>query len=279
MIRAEYIEVEPNVSLHVKDYGEGQPIVLIHGWPLSNDMYEYQYNELAQNRCRVIGISLRGYGKSSKPYGDYSYDRHCRDIKHILEVLEINDAVLGGFSMGGAIAANFVVKYNATHVAKLALFGAALPIWTQRDDFPYSHPREDADNFIELNSLNRPKLLEEFGKIFARGENALPTEIDKWFFNIGMEASSYATKEGLVKLRDTDSRSIMSKISIPTTIFHGKYDKVCPFDLAEQMINSIQNATLIPFENSGHALFYEEMDKFNRELLKFAKSEVLEYTT
>ena len=108
LARAEYIEVEPNVRLHVTDAGEGRPIVLIPGWPLSDEMYEYQYNDLINKNFRVIGITLRGFGKSDKPYGEYNYDVHALDIKKVLSKLDIKDAVLGGFSMGGAIAIRFV---------------------------------------------------------------------------------------------------------------------------------------------------------------------------
>jgi non-heme chloroperoxidase len=83
---------------------EGKPIVLLPGWPLSDEMYEYQYNDLINNNFRVIGITLRGFGKSDKPYGEYNYDIHASDIKKVLVKLDIKDAVLGGFSMGGAIA-------------------------------------------------------------------------------------------------------------------------------------------------------------------------------
>ena len=106
--RAEYIEVEPNVRLHVTDAGNGKAIVLIPGWPLSDEMYEYQYTDLINHNFRVIGITLRGFGKSDKPYGAYDYDVHALDIKRVLDQLEIEDATLCGFSMGGAIAAMYV---------------------------------------------------------------------------------------------------------------------------------------------------------------------------
>jgi len=115
--RAEYIEVEPNVRLHITDAGEGRPILLIHGWPLSDEMYEYQYNDLINKNFRAIGITLRGFGKSNKPYGEYNYDVHASDIKAVLDILEIEDAVLVGFSMGGAIAIRFVANYDGAHVS------------------------------------------------------------------------------------------------------------------------------------------------------------------
>ena len=116
--RAEYIEVEPNVRVHITDAGEGRPIVLIPGWPLSDEMYEYQYNDLIRNNFRVIGITLRGFGKSDKPYGKYDYDVHATDIRKILNQLQIENAVLGGFSMGGAIAIRYVSLDDSAHADK-----------------------------------------------------------------------------------------------------------------------------------------------------------------
>ncbi len=269
--RAEYIEVEPNVRLHVTDAGEGRPIVLIPGWPLSDEMYEYQYHDLVEKNFRVIGITLRGFGKSDKPRGAYDYDVHAKDIKKVLVELNITDAVLCGFSMGGAIAVRFLSGYNDGNIAKLVLCGAAAPIWTQRNDFPYNLPKSAVDELIALNYKDRPKLLSNFAKIFSATETSLNEGIGGWLNGIGLSASSHATAECLVALRDTDLRNDMAKISIPTLILHGKKDKICSFDLAEQMKAGIANSHLIPFENSGHSLFLEEVEKFNAELIKFAE--------
>jgi non-heme chloroperoxidase len=271
LARSEYIEVEPNVRLHVTDQGEGKTVVLIHGWPLSDAMYEYQYNELIQNNFRVVGITLRGFGKSDKPYGQYNYDVYADDIKVILDKLKIEQATLGGFSMGGAISIHYVAKYNSAHVSKLALFGAAAPVWTKRDDYPYGFTKEAVDGLIKLSTTDRPQLLENFGKIFAATETALPSGLGNWLGAINLEASPYATTQSLIALRDTDLRSELSKIKIPTAIFHGVKDKICEFGLAEQMQKGIQNSYIVRFENSGHGLFLEEREKFNAELIKFAK--------
>ncbi|MCO5252321.1 MAG: alpha/beta hydrolase [Candidatus Kapabacteria bacterium] len=268
--RAEYIEVEPNVRLHITDAGEGRPIVLIHGWPLSDDMFEYQYNDLLNAGFRAIGITLRGFGKSDKPYGEYNYDKHASDIKTVLSELDINYAILVGFSMGGSIAIRFVSNYNEAHVSKLVLCGAAAPSWTQREDFPYNLPQSAVDELIELNHKDRPKLLNDFAKIFSATETSLNEGIGNWLNGISLSASSYATAQCLVALRDTDLRADIAKISIPTLIMHGKKDKICSFDLAEQMKAGIQDSKLVIFENSGHSLFLEETEKFNSELIKFA---------
>jgi pimeloyl-ACP methyl ester carboxylesterase len=270
MARAEYIEVEPNVRLHITDAGEGRPIVLIHGWPLSDEMFEYQYNSLIKNNFRAIGITLRGFGKSDKPYGEYDYNIHALDIKNVLSTLDINDAVLVGFSMGGSIAIHYVSKYNGAHVSKLALCGAAAPLWTQRNDFPYNLPQSAVDDLIKLNYKDRPKLLSDFAKIFSATEASLNEGIGSWLNGICLSASSYATAQCLIALRDTDLRSDLVKIKIPTVIMHGKKDKICSFDLAGQMKTGISGSHIVAFENSGHSMFLEETHKFNEELIKFA---------
>ena len=269
--REEYIEVESNVRLHITDAGKGRPIVLIHGWPLSDEMFEYQYNDLINAKFRVIGITLRGFGKSDKPYSEYGYNIHALDIKKILTKLEISDAVLGGFSMGGAIAIRVAAIDGGSRVSKLALFSAAAPIWTQRGDFPYNLSKSAVDDLIELNYRDRPKLLSNFAKIFSAAETSLNEGIGSWLNGICLSASSYATAQSLIALRDTDLRDDLPAIKIPTIIMHGRKDKICSFDLAEQMKSGITNSHIVPFENSGHSLFLEETQKFNEELIKFAK--------
>ncbi len=260
--REEYVEVEKNVKLHVSDLGEGTPVVLIHGWPLSDAMYEYQYQYLIQEGYRVIGITLRGFGKSDKPYGKYDYDVYADDIKVVLDKLNIQNATLGGFSMGGAISIHYTAKYGAAHINKLVLFGAAAPIWSKK---------EDVDELIAQSRINRPQLLENFGKIFAATETAISPALGAWLGAINLEASPYATTQSLIALRDGDLRTDLGKIKIPTAIFHGTKDKICPFNLAEEMHAGIKGSYIVKFENSGHGLFVEELQKFNSELLSFLK--------
>jgi non-heme chloroperoxidase len=271
--REEYIEVEKSVKLHVTDLGEGKTVVLIHGWPLSDAMYEYQYQDLVPKGFRIVGITLRGFGKSDKPYGKYNYDIYADDIKVVLDKLNIKDATLGGFSMGGAIAIHYVAKYNAAHINKLVLFGAAAPVWTKRADYPFGFSKEDVNGLIQLSTTNRPQLLENFGKIFGATETALPTGLGNWLGGINFEASPYATTQSLIALRDTDLRSELSKINVPTAIFHGVKDKICEFALAEQMQKGIRSSYIVKFENSGHGLFLEELEKFNDELVNFIQKQ------
>jgi pimeloyl-ACP methyl ester carboxylesterase len=114
-------------------------------------------------------------------------------------------------------------------------------------------------------------LLSNFGKIFSATETSLNKGIRSWLNGINLSASSFATAQCLIALRDTDLRPDLAKITIPTLIMHGKKDKICSFDLAEQMKAGIKNSHIVAFENSGHSLFLEETDKFNSELIKFAE--------
>lgn len=269
--RAEYIEVEKNVKLHVTDLGEGQPIVLIHGWPLNDAMYEYQYQYLVNKGFRVIGISLRGFGKSDRPYGKYDFDVFSDDIKAVLDQLKIENAVLGGFSMGGAVVTHYMAKYNGAHVSKLALFGAAAPSWKQRDGVPYGTSDEAAAGLIRTTQTNRQQLIEDFGKAFGATDTSLSPATAKWLESIASDASPYATTQAITALRDLDLRPALARITVPVAIFHGTKDKLCDFSFAEQLHKGLRNSYIVRFENSGHALFVEEMDKFNTELEKFAK--------
>ncbi|WP_207420186.1 alpha/beta fold hydrolase [Desertivirga brevis] len=276
--RAEFIEVEKNVKLHVTDLGEGKPVVLIHGWPLSDAMYEYQYADLIQKGYRVIGITLRGFGQSDKPFGKYNYDVFADDIKVVLDKLKIEGATIGGFSMGGATVIHYVAKHNGAHVSKMALFGAAAPVWTKREDFNYGQwTKEDVNGLIALNNTDRPQLLENFGKIFPANESSVTPGQGAWLGTIQAQASPYAMGQCLATLRDGDLRPDLKKIKIPTLILHGSHDKICSYDLAEQMHKLLTKSKLVPLEKSGHALFIEEREKFNAELVKFMESNTLAY--
>ena len=270
--RAEYIEAAPNVKLHVTDLGEGKPVVFIHGYPLSDAMWEYQYHPLIKEGYRVIGITLRGFGQSDKPYGKYNYDQFADDIKSVLDQLDVNDVTIVGHSMGGAIALHYTAKYNNAHVGKLVLLSAAAPVQTKRPDFQYPFAtKEDLTNWIGLNNTDRPALLAAIGSQFALTPDAISPGIGAWMGGIEMQSSPYAMEQALMALRDEDLRGDLPKIKVPTLIAHAKEDKIVAYALAEQMNKGISGSQLVTFEKSGHAIFIEERDRFNEELIKFIK--------
>lgn len=268
-ISGEYVRIEPNVRLNIRDWGKGKMIVFIPGWPLGQEMFEYQFTELSRLGYRCVGITMRGFSRSSKPWGPYNYDVFANDIDKVLEMLNLRDVTLAGHSMGGAIAMHYAASPRKGRVTRLALFGAATPSFTKRPGFPHGLETSAVDELIKLCGEDRAKLNENFGKIFFRSEKAISPKLAEWFHDMCMEASPLATAACLVALRDTDLRDDMARIDMPTVIFHSPADKICPFELAEATAAGIKGSKLVRFEHSGHGLFYEEKEKFNKELMEF----------
>mgnify|MGYP000141501690 CR=1 FL=1 len=262
-----YIEVEKNVKLFVEDIGEGTPIVFIHGWPLNHTMFEYQFTQLTQEGYRCIGIDLRGYGKSDCSLEGYSYDRMADDIRAVIDELQLDNIILVGFSVGGAISIRYMSKHSEYNVDKLVLVGAAAPVFTQRDNYVYGHTLQEINDMIEAIHLDRPKMVADFGQKFLENEVSAPFSI--WLNALGLEASAHGTIRLLESLRDEDLREDLGQIHVPTAIFHGELDKICPFVFAEMMNEEIEGSKLIPFNESGHGLLFDEKEKFNQELKAF----------
>jgi pimeloyl-ACP methyl ester carboxylesterase len=157
-------------------------------------------------------------------------------------------------------------------VNKLALFAAAAPRWTSGPDYPYGlFSGEEVNQMIGLSKTNRAALYQTFGSLFAASPASLPAGLDAWLGGINWEASPYAATQCLVALRDEDLRAELAEIKIPVAIFHGVHDKIVPFATGQQAQQGIPNAYLVPFEHSGHGLFVEEREKFNRELIRFLR--------
>src|SRR5258708_27899316 len=127
---ARMIQVEPNVRLNVEDIGSGRPVVFIHGWPLSQQMFEYQFDHLPRHGYRCVSFDLRGFGASDKPWDGYTYDRLADDLRIVLDALDLQDVALAGFSMGGAVAVRYMSRHGGARISQLALLGAAAPCFT-----------------------------------------------------------------------------------------------------------------------------------------------------
>ncbi len=264
-----FIEVEPRVRLFVQDWGAGVPIVFIHGWPLNHKIFKYQMVPLIRAGHRVIGIDLRGFGQSDKPQQGNDYDTWADDVRKIIKTLGLHNVLLAGFSMGGAIAMHYAAMNNDPRVTKLALIGAAGPLFSKRPDNPNGISLEEIEGLINVALTDRPKLAHDLGAV--NFHTPASSEFYRWLEDIRMEASLRATVRGLEELRDRDLRSELKNIRIPTRIFHGVHDQVVPFQLAEEQHRLIKNSLIVPFCNSGHGLFYDERDKLNEELALFIK--------
>lgn len=268
-----YVRVEQNVKVYVEDVNpESNNIILfIHGWPLSHNAYEYQFDQLPKMGYRCIGIDTRGFGNSDKPWRGYSYDRLADDVRAVIDALKLENITLGGHSMGGAIAIRYMARHKGHCVSKLALFGAAAPSLTKRPDFPYGLPKEDVTKLIQRTYNDRPKMLRDFGDIFLFQYVTEP--LSDWFFELGLQAAGWSTADAAKTFRDESLLSDLDKICVPTLILHGIHDKVCLFPLAEELNKRIKNSKLVPFQYSGHGLFWEEREKFNKELAQFIEEQ------
>ncbi len=263
-----YIQVEPNVRVFVRDWGTGKPIVFVHGWPYSQEIFEYQYLPLLEHGYRCIGIDLRGYGKSDQPYGEYNFDVFADDLHQVFEALNLQAVTLLGFSMGGAVAVRYMGKHLGERVAKLVLLSASTPCLTKKPDFPQGREESIYNSFLDKIYTDRAQTLADFGK--GMFHQPISSALADWFTNIAMQASPQTTAKTLIALRDADLRPDLVKIEVPTAIMHGVYDSSAPMEItAEVNHKAIKDSQLIRFENSGHGIFLDEREKFNTELMRF----------
>jgi len=263
------IQVEPDVCVYAIDINPSgrKTILFLHGWPGNYKLFEYQYNWLCQHGYRCIGLDTRGFGKSDKPWRGYDYNRMADDVRCVIEALGLHDITLAGHSTGGAVAVRYMARHNGFGVCKLALFAAAAPSLIQRAGFPYGLKADDVDQIIRSTYADRPAMLRDFGNRFFYHKVSEP--LSDWFFQLGLQAASWATIEVEKAWLKEVLFSDLSKIRVPTLILHGVHDQVCLFPLAIAQSRGIRNSVLIPFENSGHGLFYDEVDHFNNELIRF----------
>ncbi len=265
-----YVRVEPNVKIFVEDLNpEGKKTILfLHGWPGSHNLFEYQFDRLPKLGYRCIGIDQRGFGQSDKPFTGYDYNRLSDDVRGVVDALKLKNFTLGGHSTGGAIAIRYMARHNGYGVSKLALFAAAAPSVIKRPNFPYGVQKQVIDEIIQGTYNDRPQMLRGFGNIFFY--QYITPAFSDWFFQLGLQASGWATAKTATTWLDEESLfSDLGKINVPTLILHGIHDKVCLFPLAEAQRRGIKNSKLVPFEFSGHGLFYDQKDKFNKELTEF----------
>lgn len=264
-----FVRVEPTVNVYVEDLNPTgkHTILFLHGWPGDHNLFEYQFDQLPKQGYRCIGMDMRGFGKSDKPYSGYDYDRLADDVRHVVNAFNLQDFTLAGHSTGGAIAIRYMSRHKGYGVSKLALFDAAAPSLIKRPNFPFGLEKEEVLKIIQGTLTDRPKMLEDFGNIFFFQYISKP--FSDWFFQLGLQAAGWATAAIANTWINDVLFSDLSSINVPTLIIHGIHDKVVPFSLGQVQNQGIKNSKLIPFEFSGHATFYDEKDKFNEELMKF----------
>lgn len=260
-----------NLAVYDPNPAGRETILMIHGWPLSAKIFEYQTDALINCGYRVVTMDLRGFGKSDAPACCYNYDTMADDIYQVVRALNLHAFTLVGFSMGGAIVLRYMKRRRGYGVKKLILLAAAAPRFTQAPGFPYGMTIEAVDDLISQIKADRA----QFSKTFSRELLYSPHSdaIKDWFCDISLSASSIGTIASGYALRDEDGRSDLRAVRVPTGIFHGMQDQIVPFELGKIQNQSIPGSQLFAFENSGHGVFYDELERFNRCFFQFLKGE------
>ncbi len=268
-----YIQVEPKVKVYVEDINPSgsKTILFIHGWPGNHNLFEYQFDELPKWGYRCIGMDIRGFGQSDRPWEGYDYDRLADDVRCVIDTMELENITLGGHSTGGAICIRYMARHKGQGVSKLALFAAAAPSLIQRPYFPYGLPRQAVLNIIQETYTDRPNMLRGFGNmIFYRYVTA---PFSDWIFQLGLEAAGWSTAAiANTWLNEEGLFNDLKTIQVPTLILQGLNDQVCHYPLAIAQRNDIQNSKLVFFECCGHFLFYDQRERFNKELIQFIEA-------
>lgn len=263
------------VKLFYTDWGTGAPVVLIHGWPLDHQMWEYQAVFLAKQGLRVITYDRRGFGKSSHPWSGYDYDTLADDLKVVLDGLDLQNVTLVGFSMGGGEVARYMSRHGGARVAKVAFVSAVTPFLLKTADNPDGVDQATFDQMLDGLNKDRADFLSHFGpQFYGRGTLGVGAAVSaaelQWTQTMAMLGSPKATLDCVLSWSATDFRGDVAGITVPSLIVHGDSDKTVP-----QAVSADKTAKLLPgarylvYEGEGHGLHLTAKDRLNADLLAF----------
>ena len=268
-----FIDSADKTPIFYRDWGTGKPVVLIHGWPLHSDMWEYQSVFLASHGLRVVTYDRRGFGRSGQPWSGYDYDTMADDLKAVLDALDLQDVTLVGFSMGGGEVARYMGRHGGARVGKAVLLSSVTPYLVKTGDNPDGVDRGVFDKMAAGLQKDRPQFLAEFGKMFFGAgllNFTVTSEIMQWAANMALVASPQATLACVRAFSETDFRADLAAFAVPTLIIHGDADTtVPPASSARLAAKLVPGAKLVEYEGAPHALFFTEKDRLNADLLRF----------
>ncbi|MBC7561154.1 MAG: alpha/beta hydrolase [Dermatophilaceae bacterium] len=261
------------IELHYEDYGTGKPVVLIHGWPLSGRSWENQIPALFDAGYRVITYDRRGFGDSSQPWGGYDYDTLAADLHTLLEHLDLHDASLVGFSMGGGEVARYIGIYGTDRIAKAVLASAVPPFLYKSSENPDGALDDDAiASFLASVSADRIAFLDEFStNFFTAGSDLKVSEAQRAYArDIAAFASPKGTADCITAFARTDFRDDVAKITIPTLVIHGDSDVIVPFSASgKRSHDAIPGSELVLIKGGPHGINASHAQQFNDALLAF----------
>jgi non-heme chloroperoxidase len=265
-----------DIEIYYEDHGAGQPVVLIHGYPLSGRAWDKQVPALLQAGYRVITYDRRGFGRSSQPAIGYDYDTFAADLHTLLEHLDLRDAVLVGHSMGTGEVTRYLSSYGSARVARGVLVSPIPPFLLQTPDNPGGVPQSLFDGFAQAARADPPAWMKGFLDNFYNAETLRGTRVSDQAFqaswNLAVTASATATV-ACIATWATDFRADLPKIHVPILVVHGDADQVLPLDkTGKRLPGLIDDVDLAVIEGGPHAIPWTHADQVNTALLSFLRS-------
>jgi non-heme chloroperoxidase len=261
------------IELHFTDQGEGRPVVLIHGWPLSGRSWEAQLPALIGAGYRVISYDRRGFGQSSQPWHGYEYDTLAADLAALMDHLDLTDAILIGFSMGGGEVVRYLNTFGTDRVSKAVLASAVPPYLFKSDDNP-DGGIDDAfiGGMIGEVDKDRMAFLDGFLTIFFSAGKKLKVSPQQKAYAVSQAAaaSAKATIDCITAWGRTDFRSDLAAVTVPTLVIHGAADNIVPIEVSgERTAEAISGSVLVVLEDAPHGLTVSHAEEWNAAVLQF----------
>jgi pimeloyl-ACP methyl ester carboxylesterase len=268
------IQTRDGTRLYVKTWGEGAPVVLIHGWPLSADSWDPQMNALADAGYKAIAYDRRGFGRSDQPSQGNDYNTYADDLADVMAATGATDNVaLVGFSMGGGEIARYMSRHGGKGVTKAALISSVVPYMLQTDDTPHGVPQATFDQMSEGMLKDHRKFFASFFKdFFGVGFVSQPVsdETLDWAWGVTMQAGLRPILQAAQAFATTDFRPDLASFNVPTLVIHGTGDKTVPIDATGRVVASqVPSASLIEYAGEPHGVFATHSERLTRDLLDF----------
>ena len=266
-------ENDAPIEIHYEDHGSGQPVVLIHGYPLNGNSWERQERELLAAGYRCVSYDRRGFGRSSQPTVGYDYDTFAADLSALLEHLDLHDVVLCGFSMGTGEVTRYLGAYGSARVSKAVLIGVIPPFLLKTEDNPDGVDGHVFEGLKAAIVKDRYAFFKAFFDNFYNVDTLGPERISEqaWqaSFTVAAGSSPYASY-ACVDTWLTDFREDLPKIDVPTLVVHGTDDRTLPFEAtAARLGDRIADVTIVPVEGGPHNISWTHPEEVNCALLGF----------
>jgi pimeloyl-ACP methyl ester carboxylesterase len=265
-----FVETRDGQQLFYRDIGTGKPVVFVHGWTLSSAIWRGQLDWLAGHGLRAVAYDRRGHGQSTKPEGGYDYDTLAADLAALLDRLDLRDVTLVGHSMGSGEVVRYLARHGASRIARVLLVAPTVPFALMTPDNPEGVDRALYDKFVAALETDRPAYFKAGVPVFL-GKDADPETVD-WALAIAAQATVQAEVACLRAFSETDFRPDLKAVTVPTLIVYGTADSPNTPVNARRTHEGIAGSRLEIYEGAPHALFVTDRDRFNNELLEFARS-------